>query len=55
VLEEDGKGQEGLSTLTSLHGLPPPAGSDPRIDLALAQDARGKGFARIASQATERD
>ncbi|HOB53794.1 MAG TPA: protein kinase [Acidobacteriota bacterium] len=36
VLRESGRGTDALATLEQLQRLPPPAGNDPRIDLALA-------------------
>ncbi len=43
-----GRGSEAASTLAALRKLPPPAGQDPRIDVAEAKNAR-----RLADYATE--
>jgi serine/threonine protein kinase/tetratricopeptide (TPR) repeat protein/TolB-like protein len=52
-----GKGKEALATVESLRRLPPPAGSDPRIDLAASEAWRslgdfkqGQAFAKRAAQ-----
>ncbi|HEY2293331.1 MAG TPA: tetratricopeptide repeat protein [Thermoanaerobaculia bacterium] len=43
-----GRGAEAASTIAALRKLPPPAGQDPRIDVAEAKNAR-----RLADYATE--
>ena len=52
-----GKGKEALATVETLHQLPPPAGEDPRIELAaseawqsLGDFKQGQAFAASAAQ-----
>ncbi|HET8645173.1 MAG TPA: tetratricopeptide repeat protein, partial [Vicinamibacteria bacterium] len=54
VLEEDGQGQHGLSTVAALHQLPAPAGADPRIDITESRIARSVADHRRAATAGAR-
>lgn len=49
-----GRGAEAAATLASLHKLPPPAGADPRIDVAEARNARRLADVAGALRAAER-
>ena len=49
-----GRGAEAAATLASLRKLPPPAGEDPRIDVAEARNARRLADVAGALRAAER-